>query len=77
MTVREVSTVSCDACGATRSSVSARFSSNIPERWAEINIDYRDMAEDKTVYEEWHLCAECTGELLAAIVGKRPEGTAS
>ena len=71
MTVREVSTITCDACGTARSSVSARFASNVPDRWAEINVDYHDMADDKTVYEEWHLCPDCAGQLLAAIMSKR------
>jgi ribosomal protein S27AE len=71
MTVREVSTISCDACGAARSSISARFASRIPDGWAEINVDYHDMADEKTVYEEWHLCPDCTGSLLAAVVSKR------
>lgn len=73
MTVHGITTVSCDACGESRSSVAARFSTHIPEKWAEINVEYHDMAEERTVYEEWHLCADCTGSLLAAIVGKRQE----
>ena len=71
MTVREVSTITCDACGTARSSVQARFSGRVPDRWAEIEIDYQDMADEKTVYEEWHLCADCTGDLLEKIVAKR------
>jgi hypothetical protein len=76
MTVREVSTITCDACGAARSSIQARFSGRVPDRWAEINVDYQDMADEKTVYEEWHLCPDCTGVLVAAVVSKRAEEAA-
>jgi hypothetical protein len=68
MTTRSASTVTCDACGRTRTVVEARFSVRIPDHWAEIALDYRDAAADKQVYEEWHLCPDCTGELVLAIV---------
>ncbi len=73
MTVHGISTITCDACQAARTSISARFSTHIPDGWAEINIDYRDIAEEKTVYEEWHLCPDCTGKLVSSIVTTRQE----
>lgn len=76
MSIREISTITCDACGTSEASIVKRFTSNVPEHWSEVSLDYRDTAEDKTIYEEWQLCPACTGLLVRSIVAKRAEGAA-
>lgn len=70
MTVKQISTLTCDACGKAHAAQESRFATRLPPHWAEIEIDWTDAAEEKH-YDEWHLCPACASELLAAILAKR------
>jgi len=39
--------------------------------WGELNTQHLDADTEKMVYDEWHLCDECTGIIAREIVGYR------
>lgn len=72
MSLREISTAECDGCSKKLTSAAQRYSTHLPLGWAEINFEVEnDEAGAPRKWEEWHLCPECNGELLGAIIRKR------
>jgi len=71
MTFKQISTLTCDGCGKAHTTQNSRFGPRMPAEWAEIEIDWTDGAGERH-FDEWHLCPECAGDLLAAMLARRP-----